>query len=315
MHPALSVIFFTVASGAGFGLVAVVAALELLGGVPGLGRDGTLFAIGLGVLLATAGLLSSTLHLANPKNAWRAFFRFRSSWLSREGVFSVLFYPVMAVYVLGLWVHGGAEASTWTWVFALLMLVLALATVFTTGMIYASLRTIPQWHNALVPANYLLLGLASGAVLLTAIIGLAGAGAGAAVVGQLALTLVVLAGIAKAVYYYWIGQPQGPSINTAVGLTRGRVRLLESGQSSQTFLDREFGFQPPAALLARLRLVVYVAGFVLPIALLLTLLATGQGAWGLPAAVLLLGGLLVERWLFFAEARHTVNLFYGQQRC
>jgi len=27
------------------------------------------------------------------------------------------------------------------------------------------------------------------------------------------------------------------------------------------------------------------------------------------AALLCLGGLLVERWLFFAEARHTVNLY------
>ena len=25
-------------------------------------------------------------------------------------------------------------------------------------------------------------------------------------------------------------------------------------------------------------------------------------------------GTLVERWLFFAEARHTVMLFYGEQQ-
>ena len=26
-------------------------------------------------------------------------------------------------------------------------------------------------------------------------------------------------------------------------------------------------------------------------------------------------GLIAERWLFFAEARHVVNLFHGAQRC
>jgi DMSO reductase anchor subunit len=30
------------------------------------------------------------------------------------------------------------------------------------------------------------------------------------------------------------------------------------------------------------------------------------------ALVLGLSGIVVERWLFFAEARHTVTLFYGR---
>ncbi len=313
MHPALSVIVFTVASGAGFGLVALTLALELLGGVPGLGATGVLWAVAGGVVLATAGLLASTLHLANPKNAWRAFMRFRSSWLSREAVFSVLFYPVILLYFAGMWTHGATDATAWVYIAAVAALLLAAATVFTTGMIYASLRTIPQWHSALVPANYLLLGVASGAVLLTGIVAISGGGTEA--VGQLAVTLVVLGGFGKAVYYYWIGQPQGPSINTALGMTRGRVRLLESGQSAPTFLDREFGYQAPASQLRWLRAVVYLAGFLLPLGMLLGLLATGQAAYAVLAVASMLGGLLVERWLFFAEARHTVNLFYGRQRC
>ncbi|RVC48221.1 dimethyl sulfoxide reductase anchor subunit, partial [Mesorhizobium sp. M4B.F.Ca.ET.088.02.2.1] len=30
------------------------------------------------------------------------------------------------------------------------------------------------------------------------------------------------------------------------------------------------------------------------------------------AALLQLAGMLVERWLFFAEAKHTVTLYYGR---
>jgi DMSO reductase anchor subunit len=31
------------------------------------------------------------------------------------------------------------------------------------------------------------------------------------------------------------------------------------------------------------------------------------------AAVAQFAGMLVERWLFFAEAKHTVTLYYGRE--
>lgn len=312
MHPALSVIFFTVASGAGFGLVMLTIALDLLGGVPGLPGAGTLAAIIAGVLLATLGLLASTLHLANPKNAWRAFFRFRTSWLSREAVFSVLFFPCVMLYALGLWLTGGSM-MWWSAIAGILAMLLALATVFTTGMIYASLRTIPQWNSPLVPANYLLLGLASGAVLLTALT--VAFGGSAEIVAMMALGLLVIAGIAKSVYYFWIGKPQGPTLNTALGITRSRIKMLEPGQSSDSFLNREFSFQAAAERILQLRLVVYLCGFILPFVMLVVLLRTDVAILALLAPLVVIGGLLAERWLFFAEARHVVNLYYGRQQC
>lgn len=312
MHPALSVIFFTVASGAGFGLVMLTIVLDLLGGVPGMSGMGTQVAIIVGVLLATLGLLASTLHLANPKNAWRAFFRFRTSWLSREAVFSVLFYPCVMVYTLGLWLTSGGMVW-WSVIAAILAMLLALATVFTTGMIYASLRTIPQWNSPLVPANYLLLSLASGAVLLAAVT--AAFGGSVDTVAMVALVILVMAGVAKGIYYFWIGKPQGPSINTALGVTRSRIRMLEPGQSSDSFLNREFSYQAAAQRILQLRLVVYLCGFILPFVMLITLLHTGAVILALLAPVFVIGGLLAERWLFFAEARHVVNLYYGRQQC
>jgi DMSO reductase anchor subunit len=254
--------------------------------------------------------------LANPKNAWRAFFRFRTSWLSREAVFSVLFYPCVALYMLGLWLTQGVP-GVWMALVGALVLLLALATVFATGMIYASLRTIPQWNSPLVPTNYLLLSLASGAVLLTGV--MVAFGETPAVPARLALVLLVTAALAKAVYFFWIGKPQGPTINTAVGVTRARVKLMESGQSSDNFLNREFGYETDAARINQLRLVVYVCGFILPFLLLVALLSIDASPMALTLALLapvLLGiGLLAERWLFFAEARHVVNLFYGRQQC
>src|SRR5882672_450227 len=91
MHPAYSVILFTTASGAGYGLLVWLAAAVLLDLVPAerwLGLTG----FGLAFALITAGLLSSTAHLGRPERAWRAFSQWRTSWLSREGVLAVFTY-------------------------------------------------------------------------------------------------------------------------------------------------------------------------------------------------------------------------------
>src|SRR5258705_3560661 len=85
MHPAYSVIFFTTASGAGYGLlfwVGLLAPLGLLPASPAFGFT----ALALALALITAGLLSSAAHLGRPERAWRAVSQWRSSLLSRDGV-------------------------------------------------------------------------------------------------------------------------------------------------------------------------------------------------------------------------------------
>src|SRR6478609_11973516 len=102
MHPTFSIVLFTTASGAGFGL------LFLLGlGVPlGLLPPDPLFGLaGLGTafVFAVGGLASSVFHLGRPERAWRAFSQWRSSWLSREGVASVItFAPALLFGALWL---------------------------------------------------------------------------------------------------------------------------------------------------------------------------------------------------------------------
>ena len=163
MKPALSVIFFTVASGAGLGLAVWLLAAQLAQRVDGTLRAFWVAAATAAVLL-TLGLLSSTAHLANRRNAWRAFARVRTSWLSREGVLAVAFYPLAALH-LGLSARGGPAAS----LSAVLLIVLALAIVACTAMIYACLKTVPRWRTWHTPAAYLLYALASGGLLWTAI--------------------------------------------------------------------------------------------------------------------------------------------------
>ena len=312
MHPAFSVIFFTVASGAGFGLFSLlyIADVFSLGG--GFNREqlimGGLMALGLIVF----GLLSSTFHLANPKNAWRAFNRFRTSWLSREGVFAVIFMPLALAYLMCIWwdapailrVSIGFAAAVLAWI-----------TVFSTGMIYACLKTIRQWHTPLVPANYLALGYASGSLLL--LMGAVVAKLDTVPYLAMSALIVSVAAVLKAIYYFWIGSPSvSPTINTATGFTRAGVKLLDTGHTHGTFLTQEFGFQIARQKAGVLRIAVFVVGFGVPGLMMISIFQQPEGLWAAAVALFaVMLGTSVERWLFFAEARHVVNLYHGAQRC
>ncbi len=312
MHPALSVIFFTVASGAGFGLFSLlfVADFFALGG--GFSRAHLLAGVAIALALIILGLLSSTLHLANPKNAWRAFSRFRTSWLSREGVFAVAFMPLALGYLAciafdaPLWLRHG---------FGFLSAALAWITVFSTGMIYACLKTIRQWNTPLVPANYLAFGYASGSLLL--LLGAVVAGLDATPYIALAGLIVAIAAVLKAIYYFWIRSPGlTPTVNTATGLTRAGVRLFDSGHTHGTFLTEEFGYQLARRRAGVIKVLLFVVGFALPAAMLAVVLrGSGAETAAAVAACAGLAGAVMERWLFFAEARHVVNLYHGAQRC
>ena len=92
MHPAYSVILFTTASGAGYGLLFVLGLSAVFGFDLPQSPGFALTALGLALGLISLGLLSSTFHLGHPERAWRAFSQWRSSWLSREGVAAVVTY-------------------------------------------------------------------------------------------------------------------------------------------------------------------------------------------------------------------------------
>ena len=308
MHPAFSVIFFTVASGTGLGLFVLLYMADLfrLGG--GLSSHAGALTGLLAVALVGGGLLSSAFHLANPKNAWRAFTRWRTSWLAREGIFAVAFFPFALAYIVLAWFDAARDLRL---ILGFLACLLAWATLFSTGMIYACLKTIRQWNTPLVPAAYLVLGHFSGAMLLLVVALVAGVTSPA--YELLALALLMGTAFVKATYYFWVGRPYGSTINTATGFTRARVRLLDIGHTHDTFLTREFGFGVGTAQRFWLKAVFFLFAVAVPAVMLVQGQALSLDS-ALGAAVSAMLGLGVERWLFFAEASHVVNLFHGAQR-
>jgi DMSO reductase anchor subunit len=332
MNPALSVIFFTTLSGAGYGLfmwlglIFFLMALNALGGNPLASPEMTLvFALQLtiGILLTGIGLACSMFHLGQPQRAWRAFSQWRTSWLSREGVLSALtFAPALALLaaLTFTYIHWAPkphpEGMQMPWI-GVVLGALSLSTVFCTAMIYASLKTVPAWRHWLVVPIYLLFAISTGfALLMTlpAIVGIAELFS----VSSPWMLIYPIAPVAtlttlKLVYWRDIDRTALPSREAATALEGfGKVSTFERPHTEENYLTREMGFvlarkhsrklrAISVLLFAGIPIVAWIAAYLLPV-------ITTIALW--IAALSALAGAFVERWLFFAEAKHVVTLYY-----
>jgi len=305
MHPAYSVVLFTTASGAGYGLLALLGLVGVNHG-PASSLAFALTAVVIAFGLITIGLLASTFHLGHPERAWRALSQWRSSWLSREGVASLTTY-VPALGFAAVW-SGLVDAPQWIGPLGLITAAMCAVTVFTTGMIYASLKTIRAWCQPLTVPVYLAFALATGSALLTAIATLFGRFQ----TFQAALTLAALGLVAVLKFLYWKALDAAPrryTIEKATGLGRiGSVSQWELPHTAVNFVQREMGFAVARKHAAKLRRLVVM---LLAAAALLILMAIALPLVSIFAALASLAAAATERWLFFAEAQHVSSLYYG----
>ena len=304
MHPALSIILFTTLSGGGLGLgfwTVVVASSE--------GPAVVAIQAALAAALGGAGLFCSVFHLRRPTRAWRAFSQWRSSWLSREGIVAP---AALAVVVL----FGGAVLAGATgWPLLALRVAGALlcaAALFATAMIYAQIAAVPAWNTALTPVFMLLFAAAGGGLLFAGI-----ASAFGTARSNEALLLAMLLVVAWAAKFAWwkrldrIGTGKS-SVASATGLQGlGEVRLLEPPHTGSNYLLSEMAFFVARKHAQKLRAIAVLVGGALPIAVLAAAyLGMHETAAFAAAALLHLFGVGVTRWLFFAESKHTVTLYY-----
>jgi len=196
--------------------------------------------------------------------------------------------------------------------------VLCVITVIATGMIYRSLKPIHAWCNKHVVPNYLVLALATGAVLTEAVLLATQSGARTAILASAIVAALALAATLLAKRLYWHFIDTVPAVSTpesATGLGHlGKVRLFEAPHTQENFLMKEMGYRVARKHAVKLRAIMQIGGLLVPAVLvLLGLLLPVLAALALTivAALLALAGALVERWLFFAEAKHTVMLYYG----
>jgi DMSO reductase anchor subunit len=233
--------------------------------------------------------------------------------MSREGVFAVasLVVAVALVLVQSTFVELPNEALAMRLLGALLA-PLCIAAVYSTAMIYASLKPIPAWRHRLVAPGYLLFAAIGGGLLFGPFAGttldapnMIGAGvlAGAIALWQL-----------KRAYWRAIDRDALPqSRGDAVGLPGRDVSVFERPHTESNYLNREMGFVLARKHARKLRIIATVLFAVVPAlcALPVWLLPHGDVTpllWVAAAAFQL--GAMVERWLFFADAKHLVTLYY-----
>jgi len=307
MNPALSVVAFTTLAGLAQGMV-VALATAMLGNVP---MDRTFLggALGVAIVLLVLALIASFMHLGRPVRAWRAVLMWRTSWLSRE----VIVLPSFIALVAAWWFAWriGAPALWSSLLLPLACIVAAALLWWCTAMIYACLRFIAEWSHPLTVATYALTGLASGAVLAGALAAFAGEATLARVLAPaaLALTLVAAAARVTAIRRNDRLVPRSTA-QSATGIAAMPLVQRSMGMSAGAFNTREFFHGASPGTLATLRAAALGLGYAAPLACVAWALGGGRSsAWALAVSIQV-PGLLADRWLFFAQARHPQNLYY-----
>ena len=300
MRPAFSLIVFTTLSGLGFGLAAILG----LGLIMAPSPQWWVIYNGVALALIGAGVLSSTLHLGHPERAWRAMTQWRSSWLSREGVLAAL----TTIILLGFAAEGYAEGHG-NLKIGIAVALLSLATIWSTAMIYVSLKTVARWHHPLTPFVFVGYAISGGLVLAAALDALANGGI--SLLAQPALMGLISTAIVTMIWTKQAGaEGSGSTPESATGLGNlGEVRMLMPPHSEENWLQHEMGFVVARKHAAKLRLFSVTLAIILPAVMVYS--AATSSAMLVLAAITHVIGVMVSRWLFFAEAKHTVMLYYG----
>ena len=180
-------------------------------------------------------------------------------------------------------------------------------------MIYACLRFIEEWAQPLTIVNFVLLGLSSGSVLASALAALAGEDRALALAAPLALVVTLVAWASRtAAWRRNAALRHRSTLQSATGIGSARLAQTSMGMSAGSFNTREFFHRASASALRRIK------GIADRPRLRVARVADGAGrrrrvARPSRASLALLvqaPGLIADRWLFFAQAKHPQNLYY-----
>jgi DMSO reductase anchor subunit len=149
-------------------------------------------------------------------------------------------------------------------------------------------------------------------VLASALAAVAGEQRALAIAAPTALVVTLLAWVSRAAAWRRNAVLRHRStLQTATGIRSARLAQTSMGMSAGSFNTREFFHRASAAALRRIKAIAVVLAFALPALLMAGVVAGVLG--DLVCVVALLAqvpGLIADRWLFFAQAKHPQNLYY-----
>jgi len=322
MNPPYSVIFLTTLIGVGQGLFLALffgQSYISLGQIPV--ESGKFYAIGsmIAMVFLIGGLIASFFHLGRPERAWRAATQWRTSWLSREVIvlpifmFFVFLYGVLHYFEINPIVFGTAALpeTSLTIVIGSIGVVACIALFVCTGMIYACLKFLQEWHTPLTPINYTLFGMASGCTLAA----LYTQQQQSPLLGHMTVWAIILTMTAfltrsvSLIRNYRIKYKS--TLKTAIGVRHSHIQQKAQGAMGGSFNTREFFHHKKTAFLKSIKWIFMILVFPVPVVLLLFAFYNQEETiLFVLAFVVQYIGLIAERWFFFAQARHPQNLYY-----
>ena len=313
MKPDSAVIYFTVSSGTGYGMI--ISLLCIFSNIEiNIGITVKFIVAFISLFLIISGLFASLVHLGHPERAWRALSQWKSSWLSREGVAAITtFLPVNIFYILWIFTD-----EIWLSMIALLIAsIFCLTTIFCTAKIYSSLKAIPAWHNPLVPIIYILNALVLGSLLNYSILYYFN------LKFDLLSNFIVIISITslfiKLLYWYSTTKKSQSNISTAIGLgKKNNISFFEGPHTGKNYLTSEMINRINNSKSFILRLTSCIFCYITPAFYILQIPYIIIDDTIISFSIIIISfvaviGMFIERYLFFIDSKHTVSLYYGNK--
>jgi hypothetical protein len=308
MRPQYSIIFLTTMIGMAQGLLFSVSILNFR--TDAISPDflsSVIFPIA--IILLIGGLVASFFHLGHPERAWRSAMMWRTSWLSRE----VIALPLVILFALiGLYFSLNNHTPQWLWIS---LMISCLILWICTAKIYQCIRFIQEWSHPTTLLNFFLLGLASGWLLLTALVNLFKQSIPSANNTFLIIVSLLMTFCAFNLKLWIWNRNRGlkPKSNlaSATGIKGQNIRQTSMGLMGGSFNTREFFHHQTDRVIANIRKIILLCAYIVPMILMAySLSASSPKIYLCLAVIIQFIGLICERWLFFAEANHPQNLYY-----
>ena len=220
-------------------------------------------------LLAGCMGVSYMIHLSHPMRFWRMFMKPKTSWIARGFIFIMLFIGFTTLQlILSKWVPDASGAIT---ALKIIAGIFAFAQSIYTGFAVSYVSAIKVWNSAIVPVLFVTCGLTGGLAILLAVM-----------MGQDSSQIVTLENIIRVVLI---------ALAVIVG-----VYLWNTTYSSTAAKDsvlRLIG----GSLAPLFWVGVFLFGIVIPVAISITTLFTGEASSGLLITAIIseiIGGLALR---------------------
>ena len=304
MKPNKSVIYFTVFTGMGYGMI-IVLSLLIPTKLTSLTLNIKLYYSIISFLLIASGLLALRLYLDYPKKIWQTISHWKHSWFSRKALFTIITFIPLTVFYFS-WIILNNEILTN--IFLIISAIFAILTIYCTSKIYSSLKAVPAWYNPFVTVLYILNGLVSGSLILFLIFyyfKIESYFLHNFIIIILPTTLFL-----KLLYWYSINKQESSNHDLTNEIkNKNNTKIFGEQEREKNYLTFKMIKNINRSKSFSYRSICIILTYICPVYCLLQIpsLVVNHEISVITysiSTILAISGMLLERWLFFLESKH-----------